>query len=264
MSRIRSIHPGLWTDEAFVEMTPLARLFMLGLWNECDDMGSFSWSPLRLKMRILPADSADAGELLEEAITAGSLLRYEIDGKPYGAVRNFCLYQRPKKANSVHPQTDAVRKWVNLAARITRDGGEQGGKELPTNGGKSRQMEDGGDKGRVGSEEKSSKPTPPWKIPEGLNPQVWKDLLDNRKRKRLGQTETAWKQFQRELAAMAENLTMHPNELIERITAKGWGAVYDPTQSRSPNNGTSGNDHPLGKTGAAVEAVLRSPSGIDY
>lgn len=42
MSRIRSIHPGLWTDEAFVSLSPMARLFLMGLWNECDDMGSFA------------------------------------------------------------------------------------------------------------------------------------------------------------------------------------------------------------------------------
>ncbi len=55
MARIRSIHPGLWTDEAFVSLTPYARLLFMGIWTECDDMGSFEWSPLKLKMRLLPA-----------------------------------------------------------------------------------------------------------------------------------------------------------------------------------------------------------------
>jgi hypothetical protein len=122
----------------------MARLLFMGIWNECDDLGSFEWSPLKLKMRILPADAADAAELLAELENAGSLLRYEIDGRAYGAVRNFCQYQRPKKPHSTYPQTDAVRNWVNTEARSTRDGEEPVGNQLPTSGEKPRQMKDGG------------------------------------------------------------------------------------------------------------------------
>jgi len=149
MSRIRSIHPGLWTDEAFVSLSPMSRLLLMGLWNECDDNGSFAWSPLTLKMRILPADNADAVALLEEMVSSGIVMRYEVAGKTYGAVRNFCQFQRPKKPNSIHPQTDAVAKWVNTEARSTRDGSEAVPNELPTTSVNGRQMEDGGDKGRV-------------------------------------------------------------------------------------------------------------------
>jgi hypothetical protein len=124
MARIRSIHPGLWTDETYVSLSPFARLLFLGIWNECDDMGSFEWSPVKLKMRLLPADSVDAVALLEELTDAGCIMAYEAGGKRYGAVRNFCQYQRPKKPNSTYPQTEAVRNWVNTEARSTRDGGE--------------------------------------------------------------------------------------------------------------------------------------------
>jgi hypothetical protein len=166
MARIRSIHPGLWTDEAFVSLTLQARLLYLGLLNECDDMGSFEWSPIKLKMRLLPADTADAAELLAELQTHGQVMAYEVGEKRYGAVRNFCQYQRPKKATSVYPQTEAVGKWVNTEARSTRDGGVTGGakrgasgeagtgstkgkgeavgKRLPTDGEKSRQRKEGG------------------------------------------------------------------------------------------------------------------------
>jgi hypothetical protein len=144
MSRIRSIHPGLWTDERFVSASPMARLFFMGIWNECDDYGSFEWSPLKLKMRILPADGADATELLSELAEAGSIIRYEMAGRTYGAVRNFCQYQRPKKPHSAFPQTDEVRKWVNIDARTSRDGSEEVPNELPTSGEIPRQMKDGG------------------------------------------------------------------------------------------------------------------------
>lgn len=160
MSRIRSTHPGLWTDEAFVTLSPFARLMFMGLWNECDDSGSFAWSPLGLKMKLLPADNVDANELLTEMISAGLVKQYEVAGKRYGAVRNFCQFQRPKKPNSIYPQTDEIRNWVNTDARSLRDGSEAVGNRLPTGGEKSRQMEDGGGK-KDSSEGKPSGAAPP-------------------------------------------------------------------------------------------------------
>ncbi|WP_242115507.1 hypothetical protein [Sphingomonas lacusdianchii] len=172
MARIRSIHPGLWTDEKFVALSPIARLFFMGVWCECDDNGSFEWSPLKLKMRLLPADNFDASDLLAELEVGGVILRYEEAGRSYGAVRNFCQYQRPKKPTSVHPQSDAVREWVRTSARLTRNGsepegepdadkgskggtksgskgasGEVVGKRFPTGGEKSRQRKEEGGSG---------------------------------------------------------------------------------------------------------------------
>ena len=105
MSRIRSIHPGLWTDEVFVSLGSFARLLFMGMWNECDDKGTFPWSPLQMKMRILPADNVDAGALMAELEAAGCIMKYEIAGKAFGAVRNFAKFQRPKAPNDIHPAT---------------------------------------------------------------------------------------------------------------------------------------------------------------
>ncbi|BAI95829.1 hypothetical protein Sj15T_01680 [Sphingobium sp. TA15] len=137
MARIRSVHPGLWTDERFASVTPLARLLFIGIWNECDDMGSFEWSPLKLKMRLLPADNADAGALLDELAGAGCIMRYQIDGRELGAVRNFALFQRPKKPNSLYPQTPEVRKYCAHKDEAVPS-------EFPTGGEIPPQMEDGG------------------------------------------------------------------------------------------------------------------------
>jgi hypothetical protein len=136
----------------------MARLLIMGIWNECDDMGSFAWSPLTLKMRVLPADNVDASELLAEMVSAGIIKKYEVGGKSYGAVRNFCQFQRPKKPNSTHPQNDEVREWVNTEARSTRDGEEPVSNQLPTDGENARQMEDGG--GNSSSEATASSQPP--------------------------------------------------------------------------------------------------------
>lgn len=154
MARIRSVHPGLWTDEAFVCASPLARLLFIGIWNECDDMGSFDWSPVKLKMRILPGDSADVAELLGELEANGCLKRYEVDGKSYGAVRNFAKFQRPKKPNSLYPQPVEILYWVGTEARSTRDGSPPVPHQFPTASEIGRQMEDGGDKMEDGGEKK--------------------------------------------------------------------------------------------------------------
>jgi hypothetical protein len=134
----------------------MARLFFMGLWNECDDYGSFEWAPLKLKMRLLPGDNADANELLSELIEAGSVLKYEVGGKAYGAVRNFCQYQRPKKPNSTFPQTAAVRQWVNIEARSSRDGSEAVPDEFPTSSEIPRQRKEEGGRMEEIEEESSN------------------------------------------------------------------------------------------------------------
>ncbi len=136
MSRIRSVHPGLWTDERFASASPLARLLFIGIWTECDDQGSFEWSPIKLKMRLLPVDNADVATLLSELESAGMVMSYELEGRKLGAVRNFCRYQRPKKPNSTYPQSDEVRNYCGSQSP-----------PVPQKGEKPPQMEDGG--GRV-------------------------------------------------------------------------------------------------------------------
>lgn len=184
MSRIRSIHPGLFTDEAFVSISPIARIFFIGLWTECDDTGSFEWSPLKLKMRILPADNADASELLAEIERERGIMRYEVNGKAYGAVRNFCQYQRPKKPNSTHSQTDAVRKWVNTEARSTRDGSEPVTHQLPTDSENSRQMKDEGCRMEDGVNSVSNETVVDGASTVTLRPQdvvdAWNELADRK------------------------------------------------------------------------------------
>jgi hypothetical protein len=139
MARIRSVHPGLFTDEAFMVASPLARVFLIGLWCEADDNGVFEWKPLVLKARILPADAIDGATLLAELESLGVVLRYEVDGRSFGAVRNFTRYQRPKKPQAKHPLTDAVRKWVGIGSVPVLHHSDTGTENQI-------QMEDGGEK----------------------------------------------------------------------------------------------------------------------
>ncbi len=140
MARIRSVHPGLASDEAYMSMTMAAKAAWPLLWTECDDKGVFEWKPVVLKARIFPADNVDFASVLAEYEALGCVRMFTVNGKSYGAVRNFGKYQRPKKPNSVYPITDELRTY----AALQKAGSEPMGNQFGTNGEKSQQMEDGG------------------------------------------------------------------------------------------------------------------------
>jgi len=150
LARIRSVHPGLFTDEAFVTLSPFARLLLIGIWTECDDQGAFEWKPVTLKMRLLAVDNVDVPTLLAELERANTVKRYAAEGREYGAVRNFRKYQRPKKPNCVHPMPDELRTYVALTAVSTELDDDEDA-PVPPKSEIPPQMEDGG--GRVGEEE---------------------------------------------------------------------------------------------------------------
>ncbi|WP_343347610.1 hypothetical protein WJT74_05070 [Sphingomicrobium sp. XHP0239] len=229
MSRIRSVHPGLWTDERFVSVSVEARLLAIGIWNECDDQGSFEWAPLKLKMRLLPADHVDAEALLGELEDARLVLKYEVDGKAYGAVRNFQRYQRPKKPNSIHPQTDEVRKWVDTEARSKRDGGEAVGNQSRTGSEKARQMKDGGGRrdtpvsnetGRQAAEKKF------WDAAKAL-------LADHAKDP--GALVNKWlRDHGKELTTAAINAAQLENAVDPIAYVEGYFRRHDPPKAKTP------------------------------
>jgi hypothetical protein len=140
MSRIRSIHPGLFTDEAFMQATPNARLLLIGIWTEAWDDGVFERKPLTLKAKIFPADNVDVTELLAELEGLGFFQTFQKAGKSFGVVRNFRKFQRPKKPNSSGLLPDEFRNYVALS----HEDSELVEYQFGTSGEKSPQMEDGG------------------------------------------------------------------------------------------------------------------------
>lgn len=187
MARIRSVHPGLFTDEGFMGLSvaaPLACVLLIGILCEADDQGVFAWKPLSLKAKILPATAADVEPLLALLVDHRFIAQFFVDGRCFGAVRNFLRYQRPKKPNPVHPLPESWRAWVTrggdgseplphevsvfsepaavetpsssppdpLSALSTADPSPPLGREFPTSGEKLAQMEEGGDKGRKNSQ----------------------------------------------------------------------------------------------------------------
>jgi hypothetical protein len=143
MARIRSVHPGLFTDEAFATLSDAAQVFLIGLWTEADDQGVFEWKPVTLRMRIRPAKDGDVTEILSELQDANCIRPYEIGGRQYGAIRNFRKFQRPKSPNEVHPVPDDFRKYLGLPETISEMDRVKP-EPFPQNGEIAPQMEDVG------------------------------------------------------------------------------------------------------------------------
>ncbi|MCF1744750.1 hypothetical protein [Paradevosia shaoguanensis] len=140
MSRIRSIHPGFFTDEDLVQVSIEARLLFLGLGVEADDKGIFEWKLTTIKMRLFPADNVDIDTLLAELVSIDAVSGYEIDGRKYGAIRNFRKFQRPKKPNDIHPMPPEFGTYVGIGGA----GSEPVPHQFPTSSEITPQMEDGG------------------------------------------------------------------------------------------------------------------------
>lgn len=77
MPKIRGIKPETWTDDKFVRLSPLARLLFMGMWNLACDNGHVEDNLVQLKIRLLPMDSCDVGELIEEMIQTGQVERHD-------------------------------------------------------------------------------------------------------------------------------------------------------------------------------------------
>lgn len=185
-ARIRSMHPGLFTDDAFVSCSPFARLLVLGIWTEADDHGVFEWKPTSLKLKLLPADDAKIPELLDELVAANVIKQVSIDGRAYGLVRNFCRFQRPQKPTFRIELPEEYWSYVGLKAtgsypNPTRNPHRSGTGTVPvphhsgSAPGKVAQMEEGGGRKKEGRKKDSNHidksvvvvpPTPP-KMPAG-------------------------------------------------------------------------------------------------
>lgn len=150
MARIRSIHPGIFTDEAFAMISNASRVLLFGIWTEADDHGVFEWKPVMLKMRIFPGDRIDVDPLLEELVTFKQIKKIAVGSVEYGLVRNFCKYQRPKKPNYRFVLPAECRTYVGLKPDIS----EQVPHQLPTSSELSNQMEEEGEGGGGGGRKK--------------------------------------------------------------------------------------------------------------
>jgi hypothetical protein len=105
MARIRTIKPETWTSEQIMNLSPLARLAFIGMWNFCDDGGNHPASARTLKAEIFPSDDISATNveyLVAEMAGQGLLLTYEAGSKTFWHVTGW-HHQRIDKPTFKHP-----------------------------------------------------------------------------------------------------------------------------------------------------------------
>jgi hypothetical protein len=105
MARIRTIKPETWTSEQVMNLSPLARLAFIGLWNFCDDGGNHPASARTLKAEVFPSDdiaATNVESLVAEMLGQKLLVTYEAGSKTFWHVTGW-HHQRIDKPTFKHP-----------------------------------------------------------------------------------------------------------------------------------------------------------------
>ena len=97
MARIRTVKPEYWTDERVGECSPTARLLLIATWNFADDHGSLERSAKQLKAQAFPYDQIDCEPLIQELLSVGILVEYQVNGKKYLHIKGFSKHQKIEK-----------------------------------------------------------------------------------------------------------------------------------------------------------------------
>jgi hypothetical protein len=97
MARIRTVKPEFWTDEKVALLTDTAKCLFIGLWNFCDDEGRMEFSPLRIKLQILPLNPTDLSAEIGELRRNQLVTVYDVNAKSFLQVNNFDKHQKVDK-----------------------------------------------------------------------------------------------------------------------------------------------------------------------
>jgi hypothetical protein len=105
-ARIRNVKPDIFHDEQLWALgattgLPIYQGFQ-GLWCYADREGRFEWRPMALKSLITPYWDGDFEALLDALARAGMVVKYTVDGRVYGWVRNL---KRHQKTNAREPES---------------------------------------------------------------------------------------------------------------------------------------------------------------
>jgi uncharacterized protein YdaU (DUF1376 family) len=79
----------------------------------------------------------------------------------------------------------------------------------------------------------------PFPRPEWADQQVWTDFMANRRKRRMTNSATAYRQFLTDVAKWTDD-EWPPGRLLEYAAGKSWGSINDPREGRA--NGRSGTN----------------------
>ena len=93
---MRTVKPEFWVDDKVVDLSLLAKLLYIGMWNFADDDGYIEDSARRIKRQIFPDNDYDVSAALGELVDMGMLRRYKSDQGPVLHIVRFKDHQRPQ------------------------------------------------------------------------------------------------------------------------------------------------------------------------
>jgi len=196
-----------------MSLSMAARVLITGIWTEADDNGVFQWKPITLKARILPADNVDVPSLLAELARHDFINRFEHGGSVYGAVRNFRVYQRPKKPNYRFVLPDELRHYVGLKVDEFPPSGEKPPQMEGREEEEERREEESSLRSDVRASDEKIERKPPTRLPDN-----WKPLeVGYQYAKALGLTDA-------EIVKEAERFRNHARQADR--TCSDWGAAW--------------------------------------
>lgn len=94
--KIRSIHPGFFTDRRVASLPPITRILFAGLWVRSDDYGRGRFIPKSIEGDVFPYDTVDIVTELTALRRAGLIAVYEVNGEPFYHIPTWERYQSPR------------------------------------------------------------------------------------------------------------------------------------------------------------------------
>jgi hypothetical protein len=117
MARARNIKPKFFTNDVLGELTPLTRLFFIGLWTIADYRGCLEYRPKKIKALVLPFDDCNIDELVINLEQSRFIAIYSVQGKRYLKIAKFEQHQNPhpneKKAGTECPDISENDSEIN-------------------------------------------------------------------------------------------------------------------------------------------------------
>lgn len=244
MARARNIKPGFFKNEDLAECSPWARLCFAGLWTLADREGRLEDRAKRIKGELFPFDSIEVEPLLVELQRWKFIDRYVAYDVAVIQILEFKKHQTPhfKEVPSELPPPQSPRLDPHsmnhepkasppLNDHETQDKPEASPSFDPhSKGGQSPLNPESGflipdspslipDTGEEKTPRKraATTPAPAIPCPEDVDPQVWADWQQLRKRKKAPVTETVMREARRE----AEKAAMPLERFLEIWCARG-------------------------------------------
>jgi len=102
--KIRSIHPGFFSDRKISNLPYEARVLYAGLWCYSDDYGRGQYLPKAIEGAVFPHDPVDIVDLLLKLEKAELIRVYEARGDVFYEIPSWDKYQSPRyKAKTAYP-----------------------------------------------------------------------------------------------------------------------------------------------------------------